>query len=395
MNTVISITEGIYWVGVNDRKTDLFESLWPIPRGVAYNSYLIDDEKIALVDTVKAPFQMDYLEKIRQVIGEREVAYLIINHMEPDHSGSIRFLKEMYPGLRVVGNKKTIELLHEFYGITDDVHVVGDGDTLPLGRRTLSFHLTPMVHWPETMMTYDAASGMLFAGDAFGSYGTLDGGIFDDELDAESYHDETLRYFANIVAKYSPMVLKAVEKLADIDIKIIGATHGLVWRKDPKKIVDKYVRWSRQEPEKGVVIAFGSMYGNTEKMADEIARALAENGVEKVIVCDAARTHLSYLLMDIWRYRGLILGSCTYNMKLFPPMEQLIGFLENDGIKNHVLGIFGGFTWSGGAVKRLNEFAEKTKLETVAPVIEAKCSPKENDLAQCRELARAMAERIK
>ncbi len=394
MDRAISVTGNIYWVGVNDRRTDLFESIWPLPRGVAYNSYLIVDEKIALIDTVKAPFQMDYLEKIRKVIGERRIDYLVINHMEPDHSGSITFLREIFPDLKIVGNKKTLEFLRDFYGVDDNTIIVADGETLPLGSTTLEFRLTPMVHWPETMMTYDTSSKMLFAGDAFGAFGALDGGIFDDELDIGYYEDETLRYFSNIVGKYSQMVLKAAEKLSGLDIRVIGATHGPVWRKNPRHVIDLYLKWSRQETEKGAVVAFASMYGNTEKMADTVARALSEGDIEKVIVHDVSRTHVSYLIRDIWRYRGLVLGSCTYNLKLFPLMELLIGFLENEGIKNHVLGLFGSYSWSGGAVKRLLEFSEKIKLDMVEPVVEIKCSPTADDLKRCAEIGAAVARKL-
>lgn len=395
MNHAIKVTDDIYWIGVNDRKTDLFESLWPLPRGVAYNAYLINDEKVALIDTVKAPFEMDYLQNIQEIIGTgRKVDYLVINHMEPDHSGAIKFLTQIFPDIIIVGNKKTLEFLNDFYGITANTLVIEDRQTLPLGGRTLQFHITPMVHWPETMMTYESISGMLFTGDAFGGFGTLDGGVFDDELDMDYYEDEMLRYFSNIVAKYSMMVLKAIDKVKDLDIRVIGATHGPILRKNPGVIIERYAKWSRQEAEKGVVIVFGSMYGNTEKMAERIARSLAVQGVDKVIIHDISRTHISYILRDIWRYRGIILGSCTYNMKLFPPMEQLIGILENDAIKNHLLGIFGGYSWSGGGVKRLKEFAETAKWETLEPIIEAKCSPKENDLEQCDLLGEAMAKAL-
>jgi len=395
MNHAIKVKDEIYWVGVNDRKTDLFESLWPLPRGVAYNAYLINDEKVALIDTVKAPFEMDYLQNIQKITGtDRKVDYLIINHMEPDHSGAIRFLTRMYPDITIVGNKKTMEFLKDFYGVTDNTLVIEDGQSLSLGARTLQFHITPMVHWPETMMTYEASSGMLFTGDAFGGFGTLDGGVFDDELDMDYFEDEMLRYFSNIVGKYSMMVLKAIDKVKHLDIKVIGATHGPILRENPGAIIEKYAKWSRQETENGVVIVFGSMYGNTEKMAEHIARSLAEQGVEKVIIHDISRSHVSYIIRDIWRYKGLVLGSCTYNMNLFPLMEQLIGILENDAIKNHVLGIFGSYSWSGGAVKRLREFSEKSKLETLEPVIEAKCSPGEDDLEQCDLLSKAMAKAL-
>ncbi len=393
MNRAIPVTEGIYWTGVNDRRTELFEGMWPLPRGIAYNSYLIVDEKTALVDTVKAPFALDYLDGIRSVLKEgRGVDYLVINHMEPDHSGAVRVLREVFPNMQIVGNKRTVEFLEGFYGITGNTKTVADGESLDLGKRSLSFHLTPMVHWPETMMTYEKASGMLFSGDAFGSFGTLDGGIFDDELDMGSYADETLRYFSNIIGKYAAMVLKAIEKVKPLGIKIVGSTHGPVLRGDPFRVVNDYARWSRHDTEAGVVVAFASMYGNTEKMAEHVARAAAENGAGKVVVHDLSKTHVSYVIRDMWRFKGLVLGSCTYNLRLFPLMEHLVWFLEEMGIKNHALGIFGGYSWSGGAVKRLREFAEKGPWKFVEPVIEAKCAPSAGDLDGCMLLGKNMAQ---
>ena len=396
MHKPIAINQKVYWVGINDRETDLFEAHWPLPKGVSYNAYLINDEKVALVDTVKTYFQTDYLDKIREIIGnEKEIDYLIINHMEPDHSGAIKEIKEVYPDITIVGNKKTMNFLEGFYGIHENVKVVEDGDTLDLGDHQLKFYLTPMVHWPETMMTYDQKGGILFSGDAFGGFGTLDGGIFDDELEVDFFEDETLRYFSNIVAKYSRMVQRAIDKLSDLDINIVAATHGPIWRENPEKIINDYIKWSSCKTEKGVVVVYGSMYGNTKKMAEEIARELAENGIEKIILHDVSRTHTSFIVRDIWRYEAMILGSCTYNTQLFPPMEELVNFLENIRVHDHTLGIFGSYSWSGGAVKRLKQFAEKVKCDLVEPVIETKFSPKDEDSKKCRQLGKNVADKLK
>ena len=278
MECGIPLVENVYWVGVNDRRTALFEAIWPIPRGVSYNSYLIRDEKVVLIDAVKDLSVGKYLQKLRHLTGpDRRIDYLVINHLEPDHSGAVPILKQIFPQMQVVGNKKTAEFLESLYGIRD-IHVVQDGDELKLGKRTLQFHLTPMVHWPETMMTYEASAGILFSGDAFGGFGTLDGGIFDDEVDIHYFEDEILRYFSNIVGKYAPMVQKAIKKLGALEIKIVASTHGPIWRSDPGRIIGLYDRWSRYEAEPGVVLAFASMYGNTEKMVEAVARGLAEGG---------------------------------------------------------------------------------------------------------------------
>ena len=219
MDTTISITESTFWIGVNDRQTHLFESIWPLPRGVSYNSYLIKDEKTALIDTVKHSSSTNFIDKIRVVLpNDKPIDYLIINHMEPDHSGSITLLRKLYPNIQIIGNKKTLEYLNDFYGITENVKAIDDGDRLSLGKHELQFFITPMVHWPETMMTFDHTDKILFSGDAFGGFGTLDTGIFDDEVDVAYFDDEILRYFSNIVGKYSAMVQKAIAKLKDLPI---------------------------------------------------------------------------------------------------------------------------------------------------------------------------------
>lgn len=389
MDTIIPITESTYWIGVNDRQTHLFESIWPLPRGVSYNSYIILDDKVALIDTVKHNSSTNFIDKIKQVLPEgKSIDYLIINHMEPDHSGSITILRELYPNMRIVGNKKTLDYLNNFYGVTENVQTIEDGETLSLGTHSLQFFLTPMVHWPETMMTFDHTDKILFSGDAFGGFGTLDTGIFDDEVDVEYFDDEILRYFSNIVGKYSAMVQKAIAKLEDLPIAIIAATHGPVWRSNPKHIITLYDQWSRHEAEKGIVMVYASMYGNTEKMMEAIARGIGSEYEKCIRIHNISTTHVSYIIRDIWRYKALVLGAPTYNMKLFPLMNYLISILENKLLKNRILGLFGTYTWSGGAVTALSEFANKVKWQLVEPIIEARCSPDNNNIGQCVTLGK-------
>lgn len=396
MDNPIEITENVYWIGMNDRETHLFESLWPIPKGVSYNAYVLMDEKIALVDTVKFTVTSPYLDKLEKLIGEgKGIDYVIINHMEPDHSGSIKAIISRFPDIKLVGNKKTAKFLENFYGITENIHIVGDGDEIDLGSRKLRFYLTPMVHWPETMMTYDTKNRILFSGDAFGGFGALDGGIFDDELNLDFYQDEISRYYTNIVAKYSPMVQSALKKLSGLDVAIICATHGPIWRKDPGYIIDYYDRLSSMETDEGVVIVYGSMYGNTKKMADRIARSLSERGIEKILVHDASKTHLSYLVNDAWRYRGLIIGTPTYNTGMFPPIDEFVHFLSKSRIKNHVIGVFGSCGWGGGGVKELSEFAERSVCKKVEPVVEAMGSATEDQLEGLDRMAENMAKEIR
>jgi len=395
MDKPILIKDDIYWIGVNDHQTHLFEAIWPLPQGVCYNAYAIIDEKIALIDTVKGAFTRQYLDKVATLLNGRKPDYLIINHMEPDHSGALSTLLEIYPDISIVGNKKTLEILGNFYGAFVHTMAVDDGAALSLGRQTLRFHLIPMVHWPETMVTYVTGPKVLFSGDAFGGFGALNGGIFDDEVDLDYFENETLRYYSNIVGKYSAMTQKALQKLSGLEIDVIAATHGPIYRKDPAYIVRQYDRWSRYETEPGVVIAYASMYGNTEKMAEAVARSVAEHGVCCVRLHNVSTTHLSYLITDIWRFKAVVLGSCTYNTRLFPLMDQLVRNLDPKMMQTRVVGLFGSYTWSGGAMKELKELAEKGNWNLVEPGIEFKSAPKKGDLELAGELGRKVAERVK
>ena len=397
MHNTVKITDKVYWIGANDRRTHLFENMWPLPYGISYNSYLIVDDKIALVDTLEQGSSDDYLVKIEELIGkERSIDYLIINHMEPDHSGAMKAIVERYPDIKIVGNLKTFKIIESYYGYKEKWHQVEDGSQIDLGYHKLKFVMTPWVHWPETMMTYDETEKMLFSGDAFGSFGSLDGGIFDDEIEFEDYYEEEMRrYYSNIVGQYSNMVQKAYKKLDGVDIKYICSTHGPVWRSDVNKVISLYDRWSKYESEKGVVIIYGSMYGNTAKLADFIARKLAENGIKKIRVYDASKTHLSYLINEIWRYKGVVLGSCAYNSGMLPTMEQLTRTLEHMGVKNHLLGIFGSYSWNGGGVKSLHKFYEKIQWDLVSDPVDTKGIPGNEEFDRCETIAREMAEKLK
>jgi len=390
----IPIVKDVYWVGVNDRRTSLFEGIWPIPRGVSYNSYLILDEKTVLIDTVKDLSVNGYLKKLRHVLGpDRQIDYLVVNHLEPDHSGAIPLIKKVFPGIQILGNKKTAEFVNELYGV-QDIRIVADGEELSLGRRQLKFFFTPMVHWPETMMTYEMADGILFAGDAFGGFGALEGGIFDDEVDIHYFEDEILRYFSNIVGKYSPMVQKAIQKLggAGVPLRIVAATHGPIWRTDPGHIIRLYDRWSRQETEPGVVVAFGSMYGATERMAEAVERGVTEGGIRTIRAHNVSTSHVSYVIRDVWRYQGLILGCPTYDAGVFPLMNNLLDLLREKRVANRVVGLFSSYGWSGGGMKQL---VEDNKLELIEPIVDARFCATPEQLEQCHALGRAVAARIR
>ncbi len=389
------LCDGVYYVGVNDRDTHLFENIWPLPKGVSYNSYLIVDEKTALVDTVKVSKMRDYLEKIARTLDGKPLDYLVVNHMEPDHSGALSAIVQAYPGVKVVGNKKTVEFIREMYHLQAEFYEVGEGDEILLGKHRLKFFMTPMVHWPETMMTYETTEKILFAGDAFGGFGTLDGGIFDDEVDVAYFEHEIRRYYSNIVGKFGPMVQKALQKLAALEVRMVCPTHGPVWRTRPQHIISAYDRWSRYEYEEGVVIAYGSMYGNTEKMADFVARVLSEQGIRSVRVMNTSAVHESFIINEIWRFNGVMLGSCTYNNWIFPPVENLIINLAHKGLPNRVFGVFGSYGWSGGGVRGITDYLKKNNWTLVGEPVEVRFSAKKEDYERLRKLALEMAAAVK
>ncbi len=369
---VKEITEGVYYAGVNDRVTALFEGLWPIPEGVSYNSYIVKGENgTALIDTVRIDEVREFLDNISRIQDGKPIDYLVINHMEPDHSGSIPEVVRAYPDVKIVGNVQTIGMIKGFYHIDDDSRFleVKDGDTLDLGGKTLKFYLTPMVHWPETMMTYLEESGTLFSGDAFGTFGALNGAVTDCEMETDRYFPEMYRYYADIVGKYGKFVQRALARLSGVDIKWICSTHGPVWHSRIGEVVGLVDRLSRYESEPGVVIVYGSMYGNTAEMAEEVARGLAEAGVTNIIMHDASHSTMSQMIADAYRYEGLVVGSATYSMRLFPPVEEFMNAMETREIRNKVFASFGSFTWAKGVVgSKMDEYASRMGLDSVGYV---------------------------
>ena len=315
--------------------------------------------------------------------------------MEPDHSGSIRLIKQHYPDIVIVGNKQTFGMIEGFYGVTGEQYLVKDGDFLALGKHKLRFYLTPMVHWPETMMTFDETDGILFSGDGFGCFGTVDGGFLDTRINTDRYWDEMVRYYSNIVGKYGSPVQKALQKLGGLPISVICSTHGPVWTENIPKVVGIYDKLSRYAADEGVVIAYGSMYGNTEQMAEAIAAELSAQGIRNIVMHNVSKSNPSYILADIFKYKGLIIGSPTYSNQIYPEIESLLSKILVRELKGRYLGLFGSFTWAGAAVKRMAEFAEKSKFEVVGDPVEMKQAMKDITYEQCENLARAMAERLK
>lgn len=362
------ISSRIYSVGVNDSDKALFEGLWPLPYGVSYNSYLVVDEKVALIDTVEAGFEEEFLENIAQAIGERPIDYLIVNHMEPDHSSLVGYMLDKYPGLQIVANAKTVPMLQGYYGTPEDkILVMADGESLSLGGATLSFHMIPMVHWPETMVTWLAEEQTVFSGDAFGTFGVVGDDIVDAEETFELYRDEMIRYYSNIVGKYGVPVQTALKKLSGLPVERICSTHGPVWEKNVSEVVGLYDKLSRYEVERGVCIVYGSMYGNTAAAADALALELEARGIPCVVHDlagnNAGELGISGAIRDAFKYDTIIAGSPTYNNGIFPPVETFMKALKSRLIKGRRFYAFGSYTWAGSSVNQLNALAQEMGFE--------------------------------
>ena len=390
------ITDKIYYVGVNDRITYKFENLWPLPLGISYNSYLaVGEEKIALIDTVEVASVHTLLAQIKDVIAERPIDYIVVNHMEPDHSGGIPQMLSLFPQLKIIGNKQTKLMLQGFYNVPEErILEIKDLDIVELGELTLQFYLTPLVHWPETMMTYVPQKKVLFSGDAFGCFGALNGGVIDTEMDTDWYFPEMYRYYSNIVGKYAKPVQMALKKTDPLDVKYICSTHGPVWHDRIKEVIDIYNRLSLHEGEEGVTIVYGSMYGHTQEIAELIAERLSERGVRTIRIHNVSKSDMSYMISDAFRYKGLIVGSPTYSANLFPPVKEFLNALEVREVKNKVLATFGSFTWASGACKEMHECIGRMKLEEVA-TMDMKQSPSESDFRAACSIADEVADRLK
>ena len=388
-----AVAKDIYYVGVNDRQKALFENLWPLPGGVSYNSYLIVDDKTVLVDTVDICYSDLFFKRVAKLLNGRKLDYLVVDHMEPDHAGSIRLLRQIYPDVKIIGNKQTFGMLAGYHGITDGLHEVKEGDTLDLGHHKLSFYMAPMVHWPEVRVTYEETEKVLFSADAFGTFGTLDGGVLDTDMDTDRFWSEMTRYYANIVGKYGGPVQRALKKLSGLDIQTICSTHGPVWTRQSGDVIALYDRLSRYEGLDGVTIVYGSMYGHTEQMAEDIATALSDGGVRHIAMHNVSKSHGSYILRDVFNYRGLIVGCPTYSGQLYPEVEMVLSEIKLREVKDRLFSYFGSFTWAGAAVKHLAAYAEAMKWEVVGTPVEQKQGISTEE--QCIALGQAMAERLR
>lgn len=394
---VSRISDHIHYIGVNDRTTSRFEAMWPLPYGVSYNSYLITGaDKTAIVDGVEACYALRQIEHIRDIIGDRKPDYLIINHMEPDHSGAIKMLRDAYPDIVIVGNAQTLAMVNGFYGVADKTLAVKDGDTLSLGADVnLRFTLTPMVHWPETMMTYFVEEETLFSGDAFGCFGALAGAVVDSDMDTSRYFPEMVRYYSSIVGKYGLFVQKALRKFDNVAVRTLCTTHGPVWRDRISEVVGIYDRLSLYEPlDNGVTVIYGSTYGNTELMAETAAEALAEAGIREIDVHNASVSDLSFMLSDIFRHRGLVIAAPTYSDTLFPPVRNVMEAIATRGVKNRDVLLIGSCTWGQKAVGAMNSYIESIGAVSAAEPIAFKQAATAVQLQQCRDAAGALAAKL-
>ena len=369
MYNVRKVTEDLYWIGGDDHRLHLFENIHPIPRGVSYNSYLLLDKKTVLFDTVDWSIGRQFLENLEHVLDGRPLDYMVINHMEPDHAAMIEEVMLRYPKVKVISSEKAFYFMNQFGFHIDSskTEIVKEGDKKSFGKHEILFVAAPMVHWPETMVSFDTTNGVLFSADAFGSFGALDGKLFNDEVNFDrDWIDDARRYYTNIVGKYGPHVQALLKKAAGIDIKIVCPLHGPVWRNNLGYFIDKYDKWSRYEPEeKGVMIVYASMYGNTENAASVLASKLVEKGMNNVVMYDVSKTHISQLISETFKYSNVVLASVTYNLGIYPLMHNYLMDMKALNVQNRTFAILENGSWACESGRLMREFLENMRNMTV------------------------------
>ncbi|WP_313181862.1 FprA family A-type flavoprotein [Lacrimispora sp.] len=399
MYCVKTIKDDLFWVGGSDRRLALFENAYPIPKGISYNSYVLLDEKTILFDTVDRAITGQFLENVEAVLGGRNLDYIIVNHMEPDHCATLGEMVRRYPDVKVICNAKTIPIINQFYefGVDSRAVVVKEGDTFCSGRHTFTFYMAPMVHWPEVMVTYDTTDKVLFSADAFGTFGAMNGNLFADEVNFErEWLDEARRYYSNIVGKYGPSTQTLLKKIADLEIQFLCPLHGPVWRSDICWYMDKYIKWSSYTPEENaVMIAYGSIYGNTENAANILACRLSERGIRNIVMYDVSNTHPSVIISEAFRCSHLVFASATYNGGIFSSMEHLLLDMKAHNVQNRTVALMENGSWGIMAGKKMTEILSAMKNITILDqTITIKSSVKEDQLAEIGALANAIAESI-
>lgn len=387
MYCVKKITEDMYWIGASDRRLELFENVYPIPKGVSYNSYVILDEKTVLLDTVDHSVCSQFLENLEHVLDGRTLDYIIVNHMEPDHCASLAEVVIRYPEVKFVGNAKTFTMMKQFFDFDVDNRavVIKEGDTISTGKHTLAFAMIPMVHWPEAMVTYDAYDKVLYSADAFGTFGALNGNIFADELNFEAeWLEEARRYLTNIVGKYGAQVQSALKKAAALDIEMICPLHGPVWRENLGWFIDKYQKWSTYTPEDhAVLIVYASIYGNTESAVNILAGKISDAGEKNIAMYDVSKTDPSYILAEAFRCDRIVFASPTYNAGLFPKMETLLSELKAHNFQNRKVAVIENGTWAISAGKQMKEILSSMKnMEIYDNTLTVKSSLKRDQMEE-------------
>lgn len=395
MYCVKRINNDLYWVGGTDRRLALFENAYPIPRGISYNAYLLLDEKTVLFDTVDRAITEQFFENIDALLKGRPLDYVVVNHMEPDHCATLGEIVLRYPGVQIVCNPKTIPIIKQFYSFDIDSRatVVKENDTLCTGAHTFTFIMAPMVHWPEVMVTYDTTDKTLFSADAFGTFGAMNGNLFADEVDFKGdWLDDARRYYTNIVGKYGPSVQTLLKKAAGLEIKTLCPLHGPVWREDISWYVDKYLTWSSYEPEeKAVMIAYGSIYGNTENAANILACKLADRGVRDIAVYDVSSTHPSIIISEAFRCSHLVFASATYNGGIFSSMEHVLTDMKAHNLQNRTVALMENGSWGVLSGKQMKEIIGSMKnMKVLEQMVTVKSSLKESQMEELDAMAEAI-----
>ncbi|MGM9973416.1 MAG: FprA family A-type flavoprotein [Clostridiaceae bacterium] len=399
MSYVRKVVDDVYYVGVDDHRITLFENMHPVPKGVSYNSYLLMDEKTVLFDTVDWCYCRQFLENITTVLQGRTLDYVVVHHMEPDHSASLEEVLLRYPECKVIATEKAYMLMNQFgYDSGDRFEQVKEGDKRNFGKHTVTFIEAPMVHWPEVMVTFDETNGILFSADAFGTFGALNGKLFNDEMDFDrDWLDDARRYYTNIVGKYGPFVQTLLKKASELPIKMICALHGPVWRSNLDYFIDKYDKWSRYEPEvNGVMIAYASMYGNTESTALELATILCDKGLTNVAVHDVSSTDGSELIADSFKYSHLVFASATYNLNIYPLMHDYLEHMKLLNLQKRTVAIIENGSWASKSGILMKEFLDGMKEMTILPdILSINSTINEAKRSELIELADAIIESVK
>lgn len=401
MENIRKINEDLYFVGVNDRRIELFENIYPVPNGVSYNSYVLLDEKNVLFDTVDKNAGEEFIENIKSVLKGKKLDYIVVNHMEPDHCAMLNEIVYRYPEAKIVCNQKTVVMIKQFFDFDIDKKaiIVKENDTLNTGKHTLAFVMAPMVHWPEAMVTYDTKDKILFSADAFGTFGAIDGNLYTDEVNYQNgWIDENRRYFTNIVGKYGPQVQALLKKASTLDIELICPLHGHIWRdkNDIGMILEKYNSWSTySHEENSVLIAYASIYGNTEAAANMLAAKIAQKGIKNIKVFDVSKTDPSYIISDAFKYSTLVFASVTYNNEIFPKMETLLHELAAHNLQNRNIAFIENGTWGPMATKKMKAILEKLKnINFLEEEVTIKSSLKEDSKEKLNLLAENIVKSI-